>query len=94
MVFGPLPRTVEWMETPSIEAAGASTDKEIAKTGSRERIDSIIWFRLLSQAGEVLEFSVAIAQMLGRHAEHVQQGQLEIGERRVLRIDQVTPALQ
>src|SRR5581483_8943635 len=42
MVFGPLPRTVEWMEMPSTEAAQAGRERERARTGRMGRMERII----------------------------------------------------
>ena len=49
---------------------------------------------LRTQAGELVEQSSAVAELLRRHAEEVQQRELQVGQRRVFRIDEVTAALE
>src|SRR5438093_3764855 len=52
-------------------------------------------FALLhAQAGELVELTSAVAQLLRRHAEEVQHRKLQVRERRVFRIDEMAPALE
>ena len=46
------------------------------------------------QLGQLLKLSFAVAELLGRNTHLVEQRQLEVRQRRVVRIDDVTAALE
>ena len=49
---------------------------------------------LHGQLGELLELPGAVAQLLRRHAQEVQHRELQVGQRRVFRIDEMAAALE
>lgn len=69
-----------------------------AKTRARPLTNRLLFFRKvarvpLTQLGQPLEFARAIAELLRRNTQLVQQGQLEVRQWRVFRIDDVTATL-